>query len=58
LISVIHLILIKTVADKIKLGSGNPYRRGRLSTIDLLIKIACFVKIRIFVSVLKAVGLN
>jgi hypothetical protein len=23
---------------------GNPYLRGRLSTIDLLIKIGCFVK--------------
>jgi hypothetical protein len=58
LTAVIHLILIKTVADKIKLGLGNPYRRGRLSTINLLIKIACFAKIRIFVSVLKAVDLN
>ncbi len=23
---------------------GNPNRRGRLSTVDLLIKVACFVK--------------
>jgi hypothetical protein len=23
---------------------GNPYRRGRLDTVDLLIKIACLVK--------------
>jgi len=25
--------------------SGNSYRRGQLSTVDLLVKIACFVKI-------------
>jgi hypothetical protein len=38
--------------------SGNPYRRGRLSTVNLLIRLACFVKkINIF-SVLKAPDLN
>jgi hypothetical protein len=28
------------------LTSGNAYWRGRLSTVDLLIKVACFVKSR------------
>ncbi len=27
-----------------ELKAGNPYRRGRLSTVDLLIEIDCFVK--------------
>jgi hypothetical protein len=35
--------------------SGNTYRRGRRLTVDLLIKIACFAKIKI--SVLKAAAL-
>ncbi len=26
------------------LGNGKPYWRGRLTTVDLLIKIGCFVK--------------
>ncbi len=34
--------------------SGKSYRRGRLSTVDLLVKIACTVK----KSVSKAAGLN
>jgi hypothetical protein len=24
--------------------AGNPYKKGRLSTVELLIKIGCFVK--------------
>jgi hypothetical protein len=29
--------------------AGKPYRRGRLSTIDLLIRVACFAKdVKIF----------
>ncbi len=33
--------------------AGNPYCRRRLSTVGLLIKIACFVKKKKYVSVIK-----
>jgi len=36
------LVIIKVTETCIV--PGNPYRRGRLSTVDLLIKIGCFVK--------------
>jgi hypothetical protein len=38
--------------------SGNPYRRGRLSTIDLLVKTACFVKKKKKKIVIKAADLS
>jgi len=31
-------------ADRMKLGPGKSYRRGKLSTFDLLFEVACFVK--------------
>jgi hypothetical protein len=37
---------------------GNPYWRGRLSTVDLLIKIACFGRQKNIVSVWKAADTN
>jgi hypothetical protein len=37
---------------------GKPYFGGRLSTVDLLIKIACFVKEKKYFLVLKAVDMN
>jgi hypothetical protein len=30
-----------------RINPGNSYGRGRLNTVDLLVKIACFVKIKI-----------
>jgi hypothetical protein len=36
----------------------NSYRRGRLSTVDLLIKIGSFVERKNIVSVLKTADLN
>ncbi len=38
--------------------TGNPYWKGRLNTINLLIKMACFVKKEKYISVLKAAELN
>jgi hypothetical protein len=37
---------------------GIPYSRGRLSTVDLLITISCFVNKENMVLVLKAADLN
>jgi hypothetical protein len=48
--------ILKTFSKKLK--TGNPYSRGRLGTIDLLIKIACSVKKKIFISVLKGTDPN
>ncbi len=42
--------------NQILIESGNPYWRGRLSKVDLLIKIACFVKN--ICSALKAADMN
>jgi len=36
----------------------NPYLRGGLCTVDLLTKIACFVKEQNYFSILKAADLN
>ncbi len=36
---------------------GNTNRRGRVGTVDLLIKVACFVK-KIMLAVSKATDLN
>jgi len=38
--------------------SGNPNCIGSLGTVDLLVKIACFVKSKRIFSILKAAGLN
>jgi hypothetical protein len=46
--------LIEILADRMKLRPGKSYRRGKLSTFDLLFKVACFVKN----SALKATNLN
>jgi len=40
------------------LASGNTNWRGRLSTVDLLISVACFVKKQIMLSITKAAHLN
>jgi hypothetical protein len=32
------------LSDRWKVIAGNSYRRGKLSTVDLLIEIACFEK--------------
>ncbi len=37
---------------------GNPYWRERLSTVDLLIRIGCFVKLKNVVSVRKAADMS
>ncbi len=37
---------------------GNTYRREKLSTIDLLLKVACFVKVLTMFTILKATHLN
>ena len=47
-----------SVTRKCYLRSGNPYWSGRFSTVDLLIKIGCFVKIKNIVSVWKATDLS
>jgi hypothetical protein len=38
--------------------AGNPHCTGRLSTVDLAIKVACFVKDKKYFSVLKTAGLK
>jgi hypothetical protein len=38
--------------------SGNPNCRGRLSMVDLLIRVACFVKNKIMFSLSRAAILN
>ncbi len=38
--------------------AGNSNRRGRLSTVDLLIKVACFVKQQVMSALSKAADLN
>jgi hypothetical protein len=40
------------------MDSVNLYRRGRLCTVDLLIKIACFVNTKNTFSILKASGIK
>jgi hypothetical protein len=37
---------------------GKSYRRERLSTVDLLVKIACFMKEKNNISALKAADFN
>jgi hypothetical protein len=37
-------IFIEPKLNEGTLGAGNPYRRERLYTVDLLIKVSCFVK--------------
>jgi hypothetical protein len=38
--------------------AGNSYSRGGLSTVDLLVKLGCFVKKKIKVSVSEGANLN
>jgi hypothetical protein len=38
--------------------AGNTNRSGRLSTVDLLINVACFVKNKIMLAISKAADLN
>ncbi len=42
-----EITAVKNVAKASWADPGNPYSRGKLSIIDLLIKVACFVKQRI-----------
>jgi hypothetical protein len=35
-----------------------PYRGGRIGTVGLLIKIACFVKKKFFIIIIEAADLN
>ncbi len=46
-----------TSQDKTNTESGNPHRRKRLSTDDLLIKIGCFAKKKNVVVALKSADL-
>ncbi len=39
-----YIKLLKNFNLPALLGNGKPYWSGRLSTVDLLIKIGCFVK--------------
>jgi hypothetical protein len=39
-----EITAVKNVAKASWADPGNPYSRGKLSTINLLIEIACFVK--------------
>jgi len=40
----ITFLLVIFSVGYLVVGAGNSLRRGRLSTVDLLIKIGCFVK--------------
>ncbi len=48
----------KNIAQASWADPGNPYSRGKLSTIDLLIKVACFVKRFIILSIQKRADQN
>jgi hypothetical protein len=48
-ISVVHYKLTKDV--------GNTYLRGKLSTVDVLFKVACFVK-KVYIFKIKLADLN
>jgi len=41
-----------------RVKAGNTNGRGRLSTVDLLIKVACFVKKEIMLALSKAIDKN
>ncbi len=37
------------------LRTGNPYRRGRLSMVDLFVKITCFIKEKKYIFITKRI---
>jgi len=51
-------VALITAAKCFIVQTWNPYRRGRLSTIHLLIKMGCFGKEKNILSVRKAADLN
>ncbi len=52
------VIISIVVVLSVRVKAGNTNRRGRLSTVDLLTKVACFVKKQIMLAISKAAGLN
>jgi hypothetical protein len=52
------LNVIKHFSSSLTLRTGNTIRSGRLSTVGLLIKVACFVKKENNISIEKAADLN
>jgi hypothetical protein len=58
-ITIIVTITLPKVPRYVKsLSPRNTYSRGRLSTVDLLIKVACFVKNKLMFAKSKAANLN